>query len=136
MGTGKARLLVDPLDVVAGAGIDLDHFALLDEQQLDPQRLFETLDKEIHNSITGQLMPEVLLPPLASGELFCCELPDLQAMTQGGFMLAVQLLAQQSLNYSFWWTSGSQLRPAQFRIFDDMPPAQAYTSFLERATRC
>ncbi|WDE09500.1 type VI secretion system-associated protein TagF [Thalassomonas haliotis] len=107
--------------------------ALLDKESIDLKALLEHLTRETEAALTGRMLPQVVASPLTAGELFSCQLTDLQDLTPAVSAMACNFIKHQSLKYSFWWSCGSQLRAPQFRVFDDMPPSQAYISFLERA---
>ncbi|WDD96697.1 type VI secretion system-associated protein TagF [Thalassomonas actiniarum] len=108
--------------------------ALLDEKIIDLKVLLAHLTRETEAALTGRLIPEALVSSLTGGELFSCELTDLQDLTPAVSAMACNFIKHQTPKYSFWWSCGSQRRAPQFRVFDDMPPAQAYISFLERET--
>ncbi|WDE02876.1 type VI secretion system-associated protein TagF [Thalassomonas viridans] len=110
--------------------------ALLDEKAIDPEHLLEQVVQEISPALTGQMMPRACLSPLTASEMFSCELTGLQDLDTAVSAMACYFIRQQTLKYSFWWSCGSQRRAPQFRVFDNMPPPEAYISFLEREPPC
>lgn len=131
----------NPLALLASLESDLHRLedfliALLDEKTIDPQSLLEQVTQEVKTALSGRLTSGILSSAITGGELFSCEMSDLQELAPAVSAMACHFIRQQTLEFSFWWSCGSRLRPPQFRVFDHMPPAEAYVTFLERENPC
>ena len=111
----------------------LEDFAisLLDVDELD----LDEVQKELEHSSQTQSVSTVLLTtnelPICEGEIVAARLSEVSALAGELANVVEPLIYTNTACYSAWWTSGSQTRCPQLRIFSQLPAPSCFDTFLE-----
>ncbi|REL27673.1 type VI secretion system-associated protein TagF [Thalassotalea euphylliae] len=111
----------------------LEDFAisLLDVEELD----LDEVQTELEHSSQKQSVKTALLTtnelPICEGEIVAVRLSEVSALAGELAGLIEPLIYTHTACYSAWWTSGSQTRCPQLRIFSQLPAPHCFDTFLE-----